>query len=235
MTENVTLLVTRDSSRPRDGSGTGREYVTYPSYSTVVEKRTANHVAVRYQSGFRRDCESHVTPSVTRDSLSEFAQAPAAVQAEFFARLRAEADAETDFRRWMAEVESEDPVPPRAPRRLSRRRVRWDETWRRRARGARSNASGRDFDAERERLRALEASEYVPVLASVEVRYGKAECPLHDERTASLHVYPDGGGWHCFGCDRGGDVYDLAGALWELDPRSPQFREIHDRLCSVFA
>ena len=31
-------------------------------------------------------------------------------------------------------------------------------------------------------------------------------CPLHDERTASLHVYPQTNTFHCFGCGAGGDV-----------------------------
>lgn len=31
-------------------------------------------------------------------------------------------------------------------------------------------------------------------------------CPLHEERTASLHVYPQTNTFHCFGCGAGGDV-----------------------------
>ncbi len=31
-------------------------------------------------------------------------------------------------------------------------------------------------------------------------------CPLHDDSTPSLTVYPDDGGWKCFGCQAGGDV-----------------------------
>ena len=33
-------------------------------------------------------------------------------------------------------------------------------------------------------------------------------CPFHDETTPSFTVYPDGGGWYCFGCDRGGSALD---------------------------
>jgi hypothetical protein len=44
-------------------------------------------------------------------------------------------------------------------------------------------------------------------------------CPLpgHDDNTPSFHVYPDGG-WYCFGCTRGGDVFELA--RWMLNERS---------------
>lgn len=38
-------------------------------------------------------------------------------------------------------------------------------------------------------------------------------CPLHSERTPSFHIRFQEGApdrWHCFGCDEGGDVIDLA-------------------------
>jgi len=31
-------------------------------------------------------------------------------------------------------------------------------------------------------------------------------CPFHSERGASFTVYPDGGGFFCFGCGKGGDA-----------------------------
>ena len=34
-------------------------------------------------------------------------------------------------------------------------------------------------------------------------------CPFHGEKTPSLKVYQDSGGWHCFGCERGGSVIDF--------------------------
>jgi hypothetical protein len=37
-------------------------------------------------------------------------------------------------------------------------------------------------------------------------------CPLHQEKSPSFTVYPDGY-WHCFGCGRHGDVIDLAAAM----------------------
>lgn len=39
-------------------------------------------------------------------------------------------------------------------------------------------------------------------------------CPIHGEKTASLRIYPNGRGWYCFGCHKGGDVISLAQAVW---------------------
>jgi hypothetical protein len=57
---------------------------------------------------------------------------------------------------------------------------------------------------------------YFLALAGIEVpdRGGYVLCPLHDERTPSCRVWPDPPeGWHCFGCNRGGSIYDLASLL----------------------
>ena len=35
---------------------------------------------------------------------------------------------------------------------------------------------------------------------------GFACCPFHGERTASMKIYPGRKGWHCFGCNQGGDI-----------------------------
>ena len=38
---------------------------------------------------------------------------------------------------------------------------------------------------------------------------GFMRCPFHGEKTASLKVYRGTGGWHCYGCERGGSVVDF--------------------------
>jgi DNA primase len=48
---------------------------------------------------------------------------------------------------------------------------------------------------------------------------GRCPLPTHEDREPSFYEYPDG--WHCYGCNRGGDVVDLEffcgdyGELWE--------------------
>jgi hypothetical protein len=74
-------------------------------------------------------------------------------------------------------------------------------------------------------LRAIPATEYVPLLSGREVGSdGKALCPVHSggaERTASLHAYPDTErGWYCWGCEQGGDIMDFAALLLGLDTRA---------------
>ena len=81
-------------------------------------------------------------------------------------------------------------------------------------------------------LLALEPRLYVDVLTGLEVgRDGKVSCPFHDDSTPSLHVYPTpAGGWRCYGCHRGGSVYDLAAPLWGLGTRGADFVELRARL-----
>ncbi|MEJ7784826.1 MAG: CHC2 zinc finger domain-containing protein [Solirubrobacteraceae bacterium] len=103
----------------------------------------------------------------------------------------------------------------------------------RRARRSEPTAARRGQDP----LRALDPALYVSVLTAQPVdRSRKVRCPLHDDRTPSLHVYesPEEG-WYCFGCKRHGHtVYDLAGAIWHLDTRGPDFVELRRRLNELF-
>lgn len=41
-------------------------------------------------------------------------------------------------------------------------------------------------------------------------------CPLpgHDEKSPSFHIDEDKQVWHCFGCGKGGDLFELARHLW---------------------
>ena len=57
----------------------------------------------------------------------------------------------------------------------------------------------------------------------------KGRCPFHNERTPSFFVSPDRDTFHCFGCDKGGDILtfveyiegvDFAGALEILADRA---------------
>lgn len=52
---------------------------------------------------------------------------------------------------------------------------------------------------------------YGPVLRGTgKTITGRCPLPDHDDKTPSFHVYPQQNTWHCFGCNRGGDIFDLA-------------------------
>lgn len=83
---------------------------------------------------------------------------------------------------------------------------------------------------------------YFAVLAGVEVsdQGGHIPCPLpdHTEQLASCMVYPDpGGGWWCYGCQRGGTIYDFASLLdgrnWGRMLRGEEFTDIKRRVCDL--
>lgn len=50
-------------------------------------------------------------------------------------------------------------------------------------------------------------------------------CPFHAESTPSLHVRPEHGYYHCFGCGAGGDVFD-----WLQQAEGLTFKEAVERL-----
>jgi hypothetical protein len=41
----------------------------------------------------------------------------------------------------------------------------------------------------------------------------RGRCPLHDDRTPSFFIFMDKQRWRCFGCQAGGDLFDLAREL----------------------
>lgn len=65
-------------------------------------------------------------------------------------------------------------------------------------------------------------------------RDGMVSCPLHDDRTPSCRIYdePDRG-WWCFGCQAGGDVYDLAARLWSVPTTGRAFIELRQRIAAA--
>jgi CHC2-type zinc finger protein len=84
------------------------------------------------------------------------------------------------------------------------------------------------------RLRAIPAGQYVLVLTGRRPnRQGKVLCPFHEERHASLHLYPDGS-FYCYGCRRGGSIIDFAAALWGRSARGVEFLELREQLARRF-
>ncbi|MFC4783567.1 DNA primase [Nocardioides sp. MAHUQ-72] len=57
----------------------------------------------------------------------------------------------------------------------------------------------------------------------------KGLCPFHDEKSPSFHVTPSRGFYHCFGCQKGGDVINF---LMDIDALS--FAEAVERLADKF-
>jgi hypothetical protein len=85
-------------------------------------------------------------------------------------------------------------------------------------------------------LREIEPAVYVRVLLGVDMpRSRKILCPFHADDSPSLHVYETGErGWYCFGCARGGSIYDLAAGLWDLGTTGRDFLELRARLEEMF-
>jgi len=51
--------------------------------------------------------------------------------------------------------------------------------------------------------------EQILSLYGYKTKHGFMVCPFHGDKDASLKVYPGAGGWHCFGCGKGGSVVDF--------------------------
>ena len=85
-------------------------------------------------------------------------------------------------------------------------------------------------------LATLNPPRYFALLCGLDVpdSGGYVSCPLHEERAASCMVWPDERGWWCFGCGRGGGIYDLASLLdsgpWGRELKGRHFLEVRDRL-----
>ncbi len=52
---------------------------------------------------------------------------------------------------------------------------------------------------------------------------------FHDDQNPSLQTYQDGS-WYCFGCTRGGSIYDFAALLWLTGTKDREFIKLRARL-----
>lgn len=76
--------------------------------------------------------------------------------------------------------------------------------------------------------------DYVHALTGYEVHERRQSCcplPGHEDARPSFKAYDDGG-FNCFGCNRGGTIFQFAAHLWgiPLPLRGDSFREVRARL-----
>ena len=66
-----------------------------------------------------------------------------------------------------------------------------------------------DIKSAAQTIRDTVDMEQILGLYGYKTRHGFMVCPFHGDTDASLKVYRGSGGWHCYGCGRGGSVIDF--------------------------
>lgn len=86
-------------------------------------------------------------------------------------------------------------------------------------------------------LLQIAPARYVEELSGARVGSSrKIACPFHPDDTPSLHVYRDPArGWYCYGCRRGGSIYDFAALSFGMTTDGQHFPALRDRLLAIFA
>lgn len=69
-------------------------------------------------------------------------------------------------------------------------------------------------------IRDTVSAEQIVSLYGYKTKHGFMVCPFHGDKDASLKVYKGTGGWHCFGCGKGGSVIDFVMAHENCDFRT---------------
>lgn len=89
-------------------------------------------------------------------------------------------------------------------------------------------------------LDAIPTTEYVYTLTGADVEHGRrCDCPLpdHDDHSRDFAlVRGSATNWCCYGCNRGGTIFQFAAYLWGygVPLRGDAFREVRDRLNEIF-
>lgn len=85
-------------------------------------------------------------------------------------------------------------------------------------------------------LLTISPKTYVESLTGEDVSIAhKIRCPFHADDTPSLHVYRSADrGWMCYGCGRGGTIYDFAALTWNSSTRGAEFLILRQRLSEIF-
>lgn len=166
-------------------------------------------------------------------ALREYLNAPESVRAEFDRQLAREAEADSDFRRYLEEVADDDPTPPRQPETSLRAEpVRWSERWRRRAQRRREHPDAQAYD--RDTLLALDLREAWVALTGTEVPpSGRVSCPNPDHEDAHPACSVRESRWRCFACGANGTIIDLAAIVYGIEPTGAGFFRIREKLMEV--
>lgn len=85
-------------------------------------------------------------------------------------------------------------------------------------------------------LLGISAGRYYQTLTGRKVTQGNVTCPFHSggkERSPSMRLYDTT--WYCWGCTRGGSIYEFGSMLWGLDTRGTAFLELKERLTHALA
>lgn len=80
-------------------------------------------------------------------------------------------------------------------------------------------------------LLGVSADRYYTTLTGRKITRGNVTCPFHSdgkERSPSMRLYDTT--WFCWGCARGGSVYEFGSMLWGLPRRGRDFMELKERL-----
>lgn len=152
-----------------------------------------------------------------------FFSAPDAIQAQFMRRISVWAARESDFDRYLQEVEDDDPTPPRDPRRLTTKPT-WSRSWERRAQTP-------DEPDPRRALESLDLTTCWEQLTGIELppnRMTSCPTPDHDDTNPSCSVGPER--WRCFGCGSNGTVIDLGSVIFGIEPYGAGFFELRKKI-----
>jgi hypothetical protein len=94
-----------------------------------------------------------------------------------------------------------------------------------------STSAGRVQFEHDDPLRRIPATEYLPVIAGVEVSSnGRCRCPMPDHEDLHPSAKAYGARWHCFACGAGGSIIDLAVAIYGIEPSGPDYWRLRDRI-----
>ncbi len=77
-------------------------------------------------------------------------------------------------------------------------------------------------------LESVSMEDIINKYGLVKNQYGYISCPIHNEKTPSLKIYPGRKGFYCFGCHAGGDVISFIMHYFNINFRAAVIRLDYD-------